>query len=123
MGCVGNGKELDFSTYKTPYAWDWGPGELLQQSPVHLAPDVRNFRQVFGATAAVYYSYAETATGQLYSWGRNKAGVLGNGIMSATPEIEAVYPNSWDVTTVTPVDPFALKGNNEENSSLLRPAS
>jgi alpha-tubulin suppressor-like RCC1 family protein len=125
VGCVGNGKELDFSTYKTPYAWDWGPGELLQQSPVHLAPEVRNFRQVFGATAAVYYSYAETATGQLYSWGRNKAGVLGNGIMSATPEIEAVYPNSWDVTTVTLVDPFALKGTIKKTSPycVLHPDS
>jgi len=109
IGCVGNGKELDFSAYRMPYAWDWGPGQLLQQSPVRLAPGVHNFTHVFGATAAVFYCYAETATGQLYSWGRNKAGVLGNGIMGATPEIEAKYPNSWDVPTVTAVDPFALK--------------
>jgi alpha-tubulin suppressor-like RCC1 family protein len=109
MGCVGNGHELDFAAYKTPYAWDWGPGQLLQQAPVRLAPGVHNFAQVFGATAAIFYCYAETATGQLYSWGRNKAGVLGNGIMSAHPEIEAKYPNSWDVTTVTAVDPFAVK--------------
>jgi alpha-tubulin suppressor-like RCC1 family protein len=109
MGCVGNGHELDFSTYKTPYAWDWAPGQLLQQRPVRLAPGVHNFVRVFGATAAIFYCYAETATGQLYSWGRNKAGVLGNGVMSAHPEIEAKYPNSWDVTTVTAVDPFAVK--------------
>jgi alpha-tubulin suppressor-like RCC1 family protein len=116
MGCVGNGQELDYSTYKTPYAWDWGPGQLLQQSPVRLAPGVHNFTHVFGATAAVYYCYAETARGQLYSWGRNKAGVLGNGIMSATPDIEATYPNSWDVTTVTPVDPFLLKSTKKKTS-------
>lgn len=109
MGCVGNGHEIDYSNYKTPYAWDWAPGQLLQQTPVRLAPGVHNFVQVFGATAAIFYCYAETATGQLYSWGRNKAGVLGNGIMSAHPEIEARYPNSWDVTTVTAVDPFAVK--------------
>jgi alpha-tubulin suppressor-like RCC1 family protein len=109
IGCVGNGHELDYSAYKAPYAWDWAPGQLLQQAPVRLAPGIHNFIRVFGATAAIFYCYAETATGQLYSWGRNKAGVLGNGIMSAAPEIEAKYPNSWDVTTVTPVDPFALK--------------
>jgi alpha-tubulin suppressor-like RCC1 family protein len=108
MGCVGNGHELDYSTFKTPYAWDWGPGQLLQQTAVRLAPGVHNFVRVFGATAGIFYCYAETATGQLYSWGRNKAGVLGNGIMSAHPAIEAKYPNSWDVTTVTAVDPFSV---------------
>ena len=116
MGCVGNGHELDYATYHKPYAWDWNPGQLLQQSPVRLAPGVHNFVQVFGATAAIFYCYAETATGQLYSWGRNKAGVLGNGIMSAASEIEAEYPNSWDVTTVTAVDPFALKGTKKVTS-------
>lgn len=93
-----------------------GAGELLQQAPVRLAPGVHNFTQVFGATAAVFYCYAETATGQLYSWGRNKAGVLGNGIMSISNEIEADYPNSWDVTTVTAVDPFSVKRLKRVNS-------
>jgi alpha-tubulin suppressor-like RCC1 family protein len=125
MGCVGNGHELDYATYHQPYQWDWGPGELLQQSPVRLAPGVHNFVQVFGATAAIFYCYAETATGQLYSWGRNKAGVLGNGIMSAATELEATYPNSWDVTTVTAVDPFALKGSKKVTSPycVLHPQS
>jgi alpha-tubulin suppressor-like RCC1 family protein len=116
MGCVGNGHELDYSTYRQPYQWDWGPGELLQQAPVRLAPGVHNFTHLFGATAAIFYCYAETATGQLYSWGRNKAGVLGNGIMSISDEIEAVYPNSWDVTTVTAVDPFSVKRPKRVNS-------
>jgi alpha-tubulin suppressor-like RCC1 family protein len=116
MGCVGNGKELDYSTTRYPYQWDWGPGELLQQTPVRLAPGVHNFTHLFGATASIFYVYAETATGQLYSWGRNKAGVLGNGIMSISNEIEATYPNSWDVTTVTAVDPFAVKEPKRVNS-------
>lgn len=116
MGCVGNGHELDYSKYRQPYQWDWGPGELLQQSPVRLAPGVHNFTNLFGGTAAVFYCYAEAATGQLYSWGRNKAGVLGNGIMSLSDQIEAAYPNSWDVTTVTPVDPFAVKSPKRVNS-------
>lgn len=108
-GCVGNGEELDFSTHIPPYAWDFGPAQLLVQKPVRLAPAVHNFTHVFGGSAYVFYTYAETATGQLYSWGRNKGGVLGNGVIGATPQIMAVYPTSWDVPAVTPVDPFALQ--------------
>ena len=110
-GCVGNGQELDFAHHKPPYTWDWGPGQLLVQKPVHLAVGVHNFIRVFGGSSAVFYSYAETAGGQLYSWGRNKGSVLGNGIVAPSPDILAVYPNSWDVATVTAVDPFALTTN------------
>lgn len=107
-GSVGNGEELDFANHVPPYAWDFGPAQLLVQKPVHLAPEVHNFIRVFGGNAYVFYSYAETVTGQLYSWGRNKGGVLGNGVLGASSEITATYPNSWDVPVVTAVNPFAL---------------
>jgi alpha-tubulin suppressor-like RCC1 family protein len=110
-GCVGNGHELDFANHNPPYSWDWGPGQLLVQKPVRLVKGVNNFVRIFGGNSAVFYSYAETATGQLYSWGRNKGGVLGNGVVGASPDIVAVYPNSWDVTEPTLVDPFILKEN------------
>ncbi|HTI09459.1 MAG TPA: hypothetical protein VL832_12910 [Puia sp.] len=108
-GCVGNGEELDYSTHIPPYAWDFGPAQLLVQKPVHLAPMVHNFTHVFGGSAYIFYTYAETATGQLYSWGRNKGGVLGNGVVGASSQIMSVYPTSWDVPAVTAVDPFALR--------------
>jgi alpha-tubulin suppressor-like RCC1 family protein len=120
MGCVGNGKEIDWAAYNPPYAWNWGPGELMQQQPVRLVAGVHNFTHLFGGSAAIFYCYAETATGQLYSWGRNKAGVLGNGVMGATSAIEGKYPNSWDVTVPTKVDPFALKGYTLVNSPYCR---
>ena len=59
----------------------------------------------------MFYSYAETAGGQLYSWGRNKGSVLGNGIVGASSDILATYPNSWDVSRISPIDPFALTTN------------
>jgi alpha-tubulin suppressor-like RCC1 family protein len=107
-GCVGNGEELDYSNHIPPYAWDFGPAQLLVQKPIRLAPMVHNFTNVFGGNAYVFYTYAETATGQLYSWGRNKGGVLGNGVVGASSEIMSVYPTSWDVPAVTAIDPFAL---------------
>jgi alpha-tubulin suppressor-like RCC1 family protein len=110
-GCVGNGHELDYARHKPPYAWDWSPGEMLVEKPVHLARGVNDFIRVFGGSCAVFYCYAETASGQLYSWGRNKGSVLGNGVVCNSSDILAAYPNSWDITTVTAVDPFALTGN------------
>jgi len=64
-----------------------------------------------------------TASGQLYSWGRNKSSVLGNGVVNATPNISAEYPNSWDVPLITPVDPFGLKSHTVVTSPycLLHP--
>jgi len=115
-GCVGNGHELDYARHKPPYAWDWSPGQMLVEKPVHLARGVNNFVRVFGGSSAVFYSYAETATGQLYSWGRNKGAVLGNGVVCPNSEIISVYPNSWDVPTVTAVDPFSLTRNKIVNS-------
>ena len=107
-GAVGNGEELNYANHIPPYAWDFGPAQLLVQKPVHLAPGVHNFTHIFGGSTYIFYTYAETATGQLYSWGRNKGGVLGNGVIGASSQIMSIYPTSWDVPAVTAVDPFAL---------------
>ncbi|MBS1602623.1 MAG: hypothetical protein JST42_08135 [Bacteroidetes bacterium] len=108
-GCIGNGEELDYANHMPPYAWDFGPAQLFVQKPVRIAPSVHNFTHVFGGSAYVFYTYAETADGRLFSWGRNKGGVLGNGVIGASPQIMSVYPNSWDIPLATEVDPFALK--------------
>jgi hypothetical protein len=118
MGTIGNGEELDFAHYKrgdgqpAPYAWDWGPGELLVQKPVNLARGLHSFTHVWVANSLVFYAYAEDVNGQLYSWGRNKGGMLGNGVLESDREMGQLggeYPNSWDVTLVTPVDPLHVK--------------
>jgi alpha-tubulin suppressor-like RCC1 family protein len=115
-GCVGNGEEPDYAKHVPPYAWNWGPGQQLVTRPVRLAPAVHDFVRIFGGNCAVFYTYALTASGQLYSWGRNKSSVLGNGVVNATPEISAEYPNSWDVPLITPVDPWSLKKKKIVNS-------
>ncbi|HLI93370.1 MAG TPA: hypothetical protein VKU83_07165, partial [Puia sp.] len=107
QGCIGNGVMENWATYHTPYAWDWGAAEILQHQPVQIAPLVHNFVAIFAGTSACFYYYAETATGQLYSWGRNKSIVLGNGITSGTDE-QVSYPDAWNQPTITAVNPFAL---------------
>jgi alpha-tubulin suppressor-like RCC1 family protein len=109
QGAVGDGQKLNFATYSPIYAWNWGASELLQHKPVRIVPTVSNFTNIFGGTAACFYVYAETSSGQLYSCGRNKAMVLGNGIEGASGDIQATYPDGWEQPTMTAVNPFALK--------------
>jgi alpha-tubulin suppressor-like RCC1 family protein len=108
QGVIGNGQELNYMTTTAPYAWDFGNGELLVQLPVRLVPSRSDFISITGGTTFTFYTYAETADGTLYSWGRNKGCVLGNGAIACAPPISATYPNSWDVTTPTVVNPLAL---------------
>lgn len=108
QGGVGNGIQINFGTYNPVYEWDWGAAEVLQHPPVQLAPQVHNFVAIFAGSAACFYNWAETSTGQLYSWGRNKSEVLANGVMGAVPDLEASYPDSWEQPTVTAINPFGL---------------
>jgi alpha-tubulin suppressor-like RCC1 family protein len=113
-GEIGDGQQLNYATYTSggnpaPYAWDWGPGEMMQIQPVQIAKGISNFTNVWVNQGAVFYAYAEDANGQLYSWGRNKFAVLGNGVLCGdvkTLNINGQFPNSWDVTWVTAVNPF-----------------
>jgi alpha-tubulin suppressor-like RCC1 family protein len=110
IGNIGNGMELNFATYKTPYAWDWGPGELMQMTAVQPAPGIR-FANIWGGSGnATFYWIAKDSAGQYYVWGRNKGlGLLGieekdQGI----GQLGSLYANSWDIPAVTRFDPFAL---------------
>lgn len=111
QGLVGDGHETDRSVAataagQTPYTWDWNKDAMLVTSAVHIAPDVHDFVDLFSGTALVFYAYALTSDGHLYSWGRNKTGCLGSGRLPTNSQQAATYPNSWDVTTPTSVDPM-----------------
>lgn len=108
-GCIGNGIMTNWATYHTPYEWDWGASEVLQNKPVQIAPLVHNFTAMFAGTSACFYMYAEDATGQLYSWGRGKSEVLSDGVMGGSPDLEATYPDGWNQPTITAVNTFGLK--------------
>ncbi len=105
-GLVGNGVEPDYAHTTPPYAWDWSPNLLPVSQAVRIAPTVSNFTEVFSGIADVFYAYALTADGRLFSWGRNKTACLGNGIVPMNSGQAATWPNSWDVTTPTEVHPL-----------------
>ncbi|QDE83931.1 MULTISPECIES: RCC1 domain-containing protein [Myxococcus] len=104
MGEVGNGVMLDFATYHTPYRWDWSQYQMMVFDPVRIAPGV-TFRALHN-TAQSFYGYATATDGTIYSWGRNKTGVLGNGVLP-TGDL-ANRPDSWNVATATAVPAHLL---------------
>jgi alpha-tubulin suppressor-like RCC1 family protein len=123
MGTVGDGQELDFADTATPYAWDFASFDLPVWKPVRIAPSVSNFKTIFAHAPFLFYNYAFTTTGDLYSWGRNKTGTLGNGVYpeaangssGASSAMSAAYPNSWDVPKATLVTPFTTPAKGENS--------
>lgn len=122
VGACGNGVELDFANYKNssgqsaPYAWDWGRMEL-PQAAVQIGVGLK-FVNVSTGLGDVFYFIAEDVDGNLYAAGRNKGGVLGNGVIAgayvngklvadSTGNVASSYPNSWDVPWLTRINPFA----------------
>jgi hypothetical protein len=113
QGEVGVGWELvnRKEIYKgTQYIWNWiNATQPNYQSiafiskPVQIAPDIK-FKRIFAGGTYSFYRYAEDIDDNLYSWGRNKAVVLGNGVAISN---ESIYPNALDVLTPTLVDPFS----------------
>src|SRR5580698_9988426 len=122
-GQIGNGQDLNYAKYTinpapyggttpAPYAWNWdmSTAQLQQHKPAQIAPGITNFVALSEGSADVFYKYAVDANGQLYSWGRNKNGVLANGVMNGdynNGNIGSTYPNSWDVPYITAINPFS----------------
>jgi alpha-tubulin suppressor-like RCC1 family protein len=109
QGAVGDGHELNFAETKLPYQWDWGPCEMMVTKPVQIAASVaEGFTTMFTNPVADFYVYVQTPSGALYSWGRNKTGDLGSGVVPINSEEAGQYPNSWDVLTPQLVDPMSV---------------
>jgi hypothetical protein len=123
-GQIGNGQDLNYAKYTlnpspyggttpAPYAWNWdmSTAQLQQHKPVQIAPGINNFVALSEGSADVFYKYAVDANGQLYSWGRNKNGVLANGVIEGDyvlGDIGSTYPNSFDVPYITAISPFEM---------------
>lgn len=105
-GEVGNGKQWpDWSSYSPlPFSWSFAHGQLLQK-PVQVAG---KFRMICTAPNNVFYMYAQDMGGNWYSWGRNKARCLGNGL-TQSPKDEASYPEALNVPAPVLVDPINVK--------------
>ena len=101
-GEVGTGEMKDWANTTPPYAWDWGRYENMVPKPVQVLDHVEH---VYGGTQAAYVYVLET-DGTLWSWGRNKTGVLGNATSLPPSQEVAKFPDKWDVPTPTQIKPL-----------------
>jgi alpha-tubulin suppressor-like RCC1 family protein len=110
-GGLGNGIETDWAAPKdnagsSPYLYGFGFYVLMQVSAIQIAPGYSKFAHIFAAAPYVPFAKFTDSLDNIYVCGRNKAGVLFNGVIDANPEvasIQAVYPNSWDVPWITKI--------------------
>src|SRR5690606_26251098 len=78
MGEIGNGKQFpDWRKYSpTPFAWNWQHRQLISK-PVQVPG---KFKNLCTGNTITFYFYVQDMGNNWYSWGRNKARCLGNGI-------------------------------------------
>jgi len=108
MGEVGNGQEF-VNKYTYPgfpgYGWDFVDYENPSGTPVQIAAGT-TWKHVYSNDWYAFYKYAQDANDSLYSWGRSKALVLGNGFFNLQ---EATSPDAMDVLTPTMVHPLTAR--------------
>ena len=108
QGEVGNGEEIvNRHTYATfpGYGWDFGDGENSVTTPVEIGKGIK-WKKLYSNNFFCFYKYAQDEKDSIYSWGRNKAMVLGNGFKNLQ---EQYSPNSMDVLVPTMVHPMTVK--------------
>ena len=104
MGEVGIGSELvNQYDYSAPYSWTFQDGQGFSGLPAKQIGAGTQWSQIFSNNWFAFYKYAIDVNGNLYSWGRNKAIVLGNGFLNMQ---EQFTPNSMDVLVPTKVTPL-----------------
>jgi hypothetical protein len=106
QGEVGNGQEfVNKYTYSTfpGFGWSFVDGQNPTGAPaIRIGKGVK-WSKLFSNNWFSFYKYAMDVNGNLYSWGRNKALVLGNGLANLQ---ETDHPNALDVLAPTLVTPL-----------------
>jgi hypothetical protein len=120
IGICGTGSTIYWPTYTgtnglTPYDWDVGMGEYVNQC-TQIAKNANvTWSQIFGGPLYSFYFLAEDNNGNLYGAGRDKAGGIPDGEIPAdtlnagSPSIAADYNMSWNHLWFTSLpDPLSL---------------
>lgn len=113
-GALGTGLVANLST-TSPNAWNFFDSYSGAESTyfsykwVRVLPERSDFKNVFGIVPWGFNKYFETYDGQLYSCGRNKSGVIANGVYSNDAS-EPNHPDGYNITVATPVNPYITSG-------------
>lgn len=110
QGEVGNSQEFvnryTYSTYNG-IGWTFDNTEHPVSGPMVLVGGSTVFTDIYDNKFFTFYKFAKDASGNLYSWGRGKTNVLGNGmLLNPFDSSNQFHPNAVDVTAPTLVNPF-----------------
>ncbi|HXB94136.1 MAG TPA: hypothetical protein VNU70_03220 [Puia sp.] len=112
LGEVGNGREFvnqyDYSNFPN-YAWTYVDYENPSGAPPARVGAGIRWRHLWSNNFYTLYTYAQDDDDQLYSWGRNKTGVLGNGLNCME---DRFHPDGLDVLIPTKVRPLSARWQN-----------
>jgi len=107
FGEVGNGVEF-IGKYNYPgwpnYGWSFTDFENPSGIPAQIGKGVK-WKHIYSNNWFAFYKYAMDANDSIYSWGRNKGGVLGNGLWNGYNNSD-LHPNELDVLKPTMVHPL-----------------
>ena len=108
FGEVGNGQEF-IGKYNYPgwpnYGWDLVDYENPSGIPVQIGKGIK-WKHIYSNNWFGFYKYAMDVNDSIYSWGRNKSLVLGNGLWNGYNGGQ-YHPNTLDVLKPTMVHPLA----------------
>jgi len=111
-GEIGNGQEF-VNKYNYPhfpsYAWTYIDYENPTGAPPIQIGTGITWRHLWSNNWFTLYTYAMDVNGNLYSWGRNKSMVLGNGFNNMQ---DRYSPDALDVLTPTIVHPLSARFQN-----------
>ncbi|MEO5967691.1 MAG: hypothetical protein ABIP68_03910 [Ferruginibacter sp.] len=106
-GMLGTGDQYpSWRTYRSfgarkPYQWSWQSGD--RNTGVVQVPG--KFKNIVTHNALTYYVYAQDMGENWYSWGRNKASALGNGVHMKNND-EAYYYDYLNIPAPRKVTPL-----------------
>lgn len=105
QGQFGNGQQwLSWKTYSpTPYLWSLNNSDTVISTPVKLRGKWNNIKC---NNTVVFYTWGEDMNGNWYSWGRNKARCLGNGV-TLTISDESNYSEYYNIPAPRKQNPIA----------------
>jgi alpha-tubulin suppressor-like RCC1 family protein len=103
QGNIGNGVQTaSWRTNSPPYAWSFA-NNILVQGPLQIQGKWKN---IVSNNSVVFYLYGQDMNNNWYSWGRNKAEVLGNGV-TVNSFNAATYPEFYNIPAPRLVTPLS----------------
>ena len=110
FGEVGNGVEF-INRYNYPgfpgYGWSFTDFENPTGIPQQIGKGIK-WKHIYSNNWFAFYKYAMDANDSIYSWGRNKSLVLGNGLWQGYNNGD-LHPNELDVLKPTMVHPLTAR--------------